>query len=449
MVRIGAMASPKFLMKSRLDRRELLAGLGAAAMTPIWSTAGSAQGRSALALQAKAGQFSPQTQKPTVEVWSLAAPEVRLNRGDTLDIAFANDLPVPALPAFRGFDGIPAAEPLLARPAVAAGGRETLQLPLRYAGTAFCDLGLLGDGQARPSRGLALIVHESEPVAVDRDELFLIEEWRMRPDRTLVAPGTDPKDAEAFHTVNGFTSTDLAAIPVRANERLRFRFINASHRSAVAVKLEELEVRVMAIDGQPAEPFPARNGAVVLAPGSRVDAFIDVTGPAGKKCNMLLHDGKQAHLIQQWVISSDPPIRPAALPPAAPLPSNGLPAQLDLKNAQRIDLALGGPPIDWVSPASFTASASPAFAAKTGRTVVLALANRADRATVFHLHGHHFRLLDRLDDGWKPFWLDTLAIEPGQTARIAFAAEHAGRFLLESVATDWSAPRLLRWYSVG
>ena len=466
MVRIGAMASPKSLLKSLLDRRELLAGLGAAAMTPIWPTLGSAQDsakglaqqgsaqssaqrRTALALQAKASRFSPQTHQPPVDVWSLAAPEVRLNRGDTLDIAFANDLPVPALPAFRGLDGSPAAEPLLARPAVAPGGRETLQLPLRHAGTAFCDLGLLGDGQAGPSRGLPLIVRESEPVAVDRDEVFLIEEWRLRADRTLVAPGTDAKDAESFHTINGIFSTDPTAIPVRANERLRFRFINAGPRSAVAVKLEDLEVRVMAIDGQPAEPFPARNGAVVLAPGSRVDAFIDVTGPAGKRCNMLLHDGKQARLVGQWVISSDPPVRPAALPPAPPLPSNGLPAQLDLKNAQRIDLVLGGPQADWVSPANFTASSPPAFATKAGRTVVLALANRADRATVFHLHGHHFRLLDRLDDGWKPFWLDTLAVEPGQTARIAFLAEHAGRYLLESVAADWSAPRLVRFYSVG
>jgi FtsP/CotA-like multicopper oxidase with cupredoxin domain len=79
---------------------------------------------------------------------------------------------------------------------------------------------------------------------------------------------------------------------------------------------------------------------------------------------------------------------------------------------------------------------------------VLALANRGAVPTVFHLHGHHFRLLDRLDDGWKPFWLDTLAIEPGQTQRIAFAAEHAGRWLIESFATDWAAPRLVRWYAI-
>ena len=74
--------------------------------------------------------------------------------------------------------------------------------------------------------------------------------------------------------------------------------------------------------------------------------------------------------------------------------------------------------------------------------------NRTEVATVFRLHGHHFRLLDKLDDGWKPFWLDTLAIEPGQTQRIAFAAEHAGHWLIESVATDWAAPRFVRWYAV-
>jgi hypothetical protein len=27
-------------------------------------------------------------------------------------------------------------------------------------------------------------------------------------------------------------------------------------------------------------------------------------------------------------------------------------------------------------------------------------------------------------------------------------AEYAGRWLIESVATDWAAPRLVRWYSV-
>ena len=136
----------------------------------------------------------------------------------------------------------------------------------------------------------------------------------------------------------------------------------------------------MALDGQPAEPFPARNGALVLAPGGRTDAFIDVTAPPGSTSSILLHDGKEARPIARLIASNDPPVRNAALPPAPPLPSNGLPARLDLKGALRVDLTLGGPQTDWVAPANFAATAPPAFRAKAGRTVVLALTNRGEIA---------------------------------------------------------------------
>jgi FtsP/CotA-like multicopper oxidase with cupredoxin domain len=441
MVRIGLMTSPKSL----LDRRELMTGLGAAALAPIWPASGSAQGRSALRLQAKPDVLPLRSGAPETPVWSLGSPELRFRRGDTVDLAFANELPRPAVLNWRGLDGVPGAEPLTARPPLASGATETLPLPLRHAGTFLCDPGLLGDGEGRPSRARTLVVSENEPVQVDRDEVLLIEDWRLRPDGAAIAPGTDPKNTATVLTANGRLSLDIA---VRTNERIRIRFINGCQRSVIAAKVEGLDVRVMALDGQPAEPFQARNGAVVLAPGSRADAFVDVTSTAGTASSILVHDGREARAIGKLVVSNEPPIRPSPLPSAPPLPSNGLPVQLDLKGASRFDLTLGGPQGDWVTPASFAASAAPAFRAKTGRTVVLALTNRAAIATAFHLHGHHFRLLDRLDDGWKPFWLDTLAIEPGQTQRIAFAAEYGGRWLIESVATDWAAPRVVRWYSV-
>lgn len=128
-----------------------------------------------------------------------------------------------------------------------------------------------------------------------------------------------------------------------------------------------------------------------------------------------------------------------------------MPDKLDLRNALRADLALdrtAGASSGWSVPARFDPAIAPAFRVKRNRAVVLALANRTTATVIFHLHGHHFRLLDRLDDGWKPFWLDTLAVGPGQTHRIAFKAETAGRWLLESMATDWSAPRLVRQYVV-
>jgi len=430
------MASPEF----PLDRRELMAGLGAVALTSISTSAGFAQVRPELQLEGKVESLQLRPGTPATPVWGLGEPDLKFKRGDIVDVGWNGFNDQLAMLNWRGIDGAPEVEPLPARLY-----KVTKQMPLRHAGTFLCDLGLLGDGQAPPSRAYPLVVRESEPVAVDRDAVFLIEDWRVLPDGTAIAPGAEPKDAVPAYTVNGRTSFEISA---RTNERVRLRLISACQRAVIATKIENYEVRVMAIDGQPSEPFLARNGALVLAPGGRADVFIDVTMPAGTSTPILLHDGKEARPVGRIVVSGEPPIRPAPLPLAPPLPSNGLPERIELKGATRVDLALGGPQGDWATPAKFNATAPPAFRVKGDRTVVLALTNRAAIATVFHLHGHHFRHLDRLDDGWKPFWLDTLAIEPGQTQRIAFRAEYPGRYLIESVVTDWAAPRLVRWYAV-
>jgi len=454
MVRIEPMADRIF----RPDRREFLAGLGAAALGPAMPAMADAQGlqrtqsalaRLPLALRAKAETIALGLGGPDTPIWSLAGSAqdqaFRFKRGDAPEITLLNELPVATLLNWHGIDGAAVAEPLLARAPLAPLATDSFAFPLRHAGTYLCDLRLLGDGQARPSAARALIVQENEAVAVDRDEVFLIEDWRLRPDGSAIAAGTDPKDTTPLYTINRKTTLD---IPARTHERLRLRFINGCQRTVIAIKIEGHDVRVMALDGQPAEPFFARGSAVVLAPGGRADVFIDAAMPAGSTSAILLHDGTEARPIARLVASDQPPIRSAPLPAASALPSNGLPAQLDLRNALRVDLSLGGIQSDWVAPANFAATTSPAFRAKPGRIVVLALTNRAPIATVFHLHGHHFRLLDRLDDGWKPYWLDTLAIEAGRTQRVAFSAEYAGRWLMEAMATDWAAPRLLRWYSV-
>jgi FtsP/CotA-like multicopper oxidase with cupredoxin domain len=434
----------------RLDRRELVTGLGAAILSPALPRIAAAQGRRSLMLHAKAGAIALRPGEANTPIWSLLGPaparDISLKRGDELEITLANELPMAAVLNWHGLDGVPAAEPLATRAPLSPGAKETFVIPLRHAGTLMCDLRLLGDGQARSSLARALVVGENEPVAVDRDEVFLIEDWRLKPDGTAIAPGIDPNDAMPLYTINGLMAPDIST---RSNERLRFRFINGCQRNVIALKIEGHDVRVMAFDSQPAEPFTARGGALVLAPGTRVDAFIDATAAPGSTSPILLHDGKEARPIARLVASKEPSLRDAALPAAPPLPSNGLPDRLDLKSALRVDLTLGGgSQAGWVTPGSLASSAAPAFRTKAGRTVVLALNNRGDIAEVFHLHGHHFRLLDRLDDGWKPFWLDTVAIEPSQTQRVAMSAEHAGRWLMETMATDWAAPRLVRYYIV-
>jgi len=440
MVRIGLMANRNLLT----SRRAFIGGLGLTALGAGKPPIAAAAADEAVRLQAKGSTLALRSGQLETPVSALigSTPALRFKLGATIEIAFKNELQVPAAINWHGLDGVPLAEPLTGQSPLASGATAGVAVPLRHAGTLFGDLGLLAGDVGHPTRALALIVDETDPPPVDRDEILLIEEFRVGPDGTAISPGSDPKNAPPIYTVNGLISPDIA---VHSNQRLRLRFINAGQRHVVAVKIEGLEVRLMALDGEPAEPFFARNSAIVLAPGGRGDAFVDVPLPPGSAAQILLHDGKQARAIGRLIVTDEAPRR-APLTPAPALPQNGLPAQLELKGARRFEIALTGN--GWVTPTRFATSAAPAFRVKAGRIVVLALTNRALIATVFHLHGHHFRLLDRLDDGWKPYWLDTLAVEPGQTQRIAFAADYAGRWLIESTPTDWAAPKLLRWYSV-
>src|SRR3954468_19851115 len=213
MIRIGRMASATF----SLNRRELMAGLSATALSSTLSSKARAQTRPSVALQARTAVLALRPDGPAAQVWSLVGPDLRFRRGETLEVTLSNDLPVPTAPYWRGIAGMPSAEPLMGRPPIPAEARESFQIPLRYAGTFLCDLRLLGDGQARPSRVRALIVTEKEPVAVGRDEILLIEDWRLRANGTAMAPGTDPRDATPVYTINGRPAPDFT---FRLNERL-------------------------------------------------------------------------------------------------------------------------------------------------------------------------------------------------------------------------------------
>src|SRR5262249_50216137 len=163
--------------------------------------------------------------------------------------------------------------------------------------------------------------------------------------------------------------------------------------------IERHAPRVMAIDGQPAEPFVARDGRIALAPGNRVDLFLDLPLRAGERAAIFLEDGDSERPIGRLTYTGDA-LRAAPLPEPKPLPPNPLPERLDLRGEARHDAAL-----DTFAPLPAPLhERAPLFSVRRGRVVVLAFANRTERSQSIHVHGHHVRLLDRLDDGWKPYW---------------------------------------------
>jgi len=382
--------------------------LGAAAAT----AAGLVLPRTAGAQTDAAGEWQP------IHTASAGpGPTLRLRRGEELRVRLINDANAPTAIHWHGvrvpnaMDGVPGLTQAPAAPGASFDYRFT---PLD-AGTFWYHPPVAADGQQGLGPSGALIVMETEPVAVDQDVLLFVDK---------IAADTPPR-----------------TIAVRANERIRLRIVNALADRLLPVQIEQHRVFVMAIDGQPAEPFPARDSRVTLAPGNRIDLFAATTLPPGST-TLIVAELPEGRLPLGRIVY-DPGVPARAAPPAdvTPLPANPLPSQMDFRGALRADISLDG---GIVAPAG----GRPLFSAKRGRAVMLALVNRTAAAHVVHVHGHAFRLLDSLDDGWKPFWLDTMLVSAGQTARIAFVVDNPGKWMLDGRMFGEKAAGRGAWFEV-
>jgi FtsP/CotA-like multicopper oxidase with cupredoxin domain len=364
---------------------------------------------------------------------TVPGPMLRAKQGEELRLRLFNELAEPTSVHWHGvrlpnaMDGVPD----LTQPPVGPGASFDYRFLPPDAGTFWyhahstehVDHGLYG----------VLIVEEPEPVDVDRDIALV-----------LGMPAQPEPDPGERVVVNGAVRPD---IPVRPGERLRLRLINATSARGFSLKLEGHAAWVMAIDGQPAEPFLAREGRVGLAPGSRVDLFLDATASAGSTAPLLSGLREEypiARLVYQ--ASGHAPANPRTQP--VPLPSNPLPPRIDLRSALRVEMTIGGDvPGGATAGSIMPLSATPIFTVSRGRPVSLAMHNPSAHPHVVHLHGHHFRLLDRLDDGWKPYWLDTLVV--GElTERIAFVADNRGKWLIDARMLDRTDGGTAAWFVV-
>lgn len=256
----------------------------------------------------------------------------------------------------------------------------------------------------------AFIVEEATPVEVDRDV-------------TLIVTKT-PLNGSAF-TINGAMNFETRA---RVNERLRLRFLNATAQT-LELRVANLPLFVMATDGQPAQPFAAREGRLTLGPGNRIDVFADCTLAPGSETSISIGGREASSQIGRLVCeTTDTPGRTAPREDPKPLPPNPLPERMEFRDAFRLEAAIGQ-----------RVQGNPLFTVRRGRTVVLGFSKHGSDYDYLHpygfihLHGHSFRLLDALDDGWKPFWLDTMPMAPGGKARIAFVADNPGKWLIEGL----------------
>lgn len=393
-----------------LTRRRFVAGAGALAALP---GAAFGQGDGFRVIRAQEAGYDGVSPGPVLFV----------RRGEELKVRLVNELAAPTAIHWHGvrvpnaMDGTP-----LAQPPVAPGASFDYRFTPPDAGT-FWYHPPLRTAQNRVLSGF-LIVQEKIPPRVDDDIPMLIE------------------SVESKFTANGLP---LLNIPVWPKSRLRLRLANATERF-VTLRVDGHPMHVVGIDGQPAEPFLSRESRITLSPGNRADVLIDaIMKPSSEAAILVRQDDSEAALAR--VIYGDGVVPPGATMPdgyageaVKPLEPNPLPAKMDFRGALRIDLPL-------VDSGAGTLAAKPLFLVRRGRTVVMAITNRGALPQTVHIHGHHARLLDNLDDGWKPYWLDTILAVPHQTTRVAFVADNPGKWLLQAraIGADASA---LPWFDV-
>lgn len=92
----------------------------------------------------------------------------------------------------------------------------------------------------------------------------------------------------------------------------------------------------------------------------------------------------------------------------------------------------------------------PLYSARRGETVIIETVNETAFVHAMHLHGHHFRVIERsgseIDEG-QP-WRDTFLIGPQQTTKIAFVADNPGKWLYHCHMLEHAAAGMMTWIRV-
>ncbi len=389
------------------------------------------------------------------DVWTFdgeLAPILRLRHGGDLRLSLTNETALPLSLHFhgvRGPNGMDGVGGLTQKP-IAPGESFGYALTPPDAGTFLIRPCVLGGSAEAMDRGLSglLIVEEAEPLQADRDIVLLVDDWALADDGSLALGAPAPAGRlGSFLTINGKPAPQRIEAP--PGGRIRLRLANACNARSMRLSFDGLKSHVIAVDGQPSSTFEPLRASLPFAPGNRYDLLVDLPPEAGPAAMVTALIGNGFPLLEV-VAAGD---RRETLPPLAPLPSSPkLPDTIRLQDATRKDVAIKGDPktsAPWtVNGAAGDPSKEPLARVKRGTPVVLTLKNETGYAQPMHLHGHSFRLLHPLDDGWEPYWLDTVQVPAGKTIRIAFVADNPGQWLLASMVMERFDAGLWTWIEV-
>ena len=420
---------------------------------------------------------------PETPIWGyggrVPGPVLRVAQGERLTRRFVNELPQPSTIHWHGIriansmDGVPE----LTQAPVAVHGDFLYDFVAPDAGTYWYHSHHRAWEQMAHGLYGALIVEEPVPPHVDRDEILLIDDWRLAGDARIhesfgaMMDWSHAGRIGNWITVNGDGDFRL---PVKHRERLRLRLVNTANSRIFVLGLRGMEGWIVALDGQPLDapaPVPAPAGRITIAPAQRADLIVDVTGEEGMEALLVSfergREGERTRTIATLAVAGRK--RPARLQAPAALPANPVPALGALADARPVKLHMEGGAMGGMREAmmdgrtmeirelveagrvwAFNGLAEmprePLLAASLGETVRIAMVNDTAWPHAMHLHGHHFRRLGA--DGRPGPLRDTVLLDRNETAEIAFVADNPGDWLLHCHMLEHAAGGMRTWIRV-
>ena len=461
------------------SRRDFLCratGLAVAASAGGWISPARAGASGAPTLHAKpaTARLAP-ADYPETPIWgydgSVPGPTLRVPQGEKVSRRFLNGLPQASTVHWHGIrlenemDGVPE----LTQPVVEASGDFLYEFTAPDAGTFWYHPHERAWEQM--ARGLygALVVEEPEPPQVDRDQVLLLDDWRLAEDaRIHESFGALGDWSHGGRTGNWITVNGRAGWrrEVGRNERLRLRLVNVANARIFSTGFTGLKGWLVALDGQPLdEARPA--GALVLAPGQRADLLVDAVAEPGNQAVLFFREREGSFVLASFHVQD--PVRKERLPAPPPLMPNPVPPLGDLAGARRATLrmeggamgglreaTMGGRTVPmrelaragrlWALNGEVEMPEEPLFSANRGETVRVRIVNDTGWPHGMHLHGHHFRAIGSNGDAGP--LRDTLLMDREETVEIGFVADNPGDWLLHCHTLEHSVAGMKTWFRV-
>ncbi|XWN19491.1 MAG: multicopper oxidase family protein [Roseibium sp.] len=460
-----------------MDRRSFLkttlAGCAAAALPQVTL----AQGQDGfLELRAAAGEAKLYGEKGGASpLWlynnRLPGPEIRVKQGDRVKVRFINELDQPTSVHWHGIridnamDGVAG----VTQQAVQPGESFDYDFRAPDAGTYWYHAHNMSWNQV--PRGLAgpLIVEDLDEIfSSDTDINLVLSDWRLDENGVL-----DTASFGARHdfshagrlgnwlTVNGVSLPD---IPLQKGRWHRLRLINVSASRILDLAPERMGAKVIALDGQTLPEPRDVSGIVQLGPAQRMDLALKPMESGSLPLEMMT--GQPFAFANFQVSDANGLDGSLRLPPVNRLP------EPDLADALELPLVMQGGAMGgmrallqertedevrkmvqdgrfWTFNGVAGMQGEPMFNARRGETVVLESRNDTSFAHAMHIHGHHFRVLER--DG-EPLehqdWRDTFTTQPQETVKIALVADNPGKWLIHCHMLGHAASGMMTWFEV-